>query len=450
MCRYLLCCLGIMLILGNHAAMGQDSGVVEKTVEFEKDKFLLDHDESRFKRFEMELVPFEETGLQEYMATEHFKLYSHPDGKKAYIFYRYMERLLGGEGPDQFRQGQYLSGMGYPRNAYRGLPKTQEGQVWYLEARIGNGTRNTYHMVVYMSDDRTELNWLVDMNQNLDFSDDIVVTQPKHFLWCSFPSLEFDIQIDGQPKTHSAHLYATFHTGCRFWLISDFCRKGKLVLNDETYEAILMDYNGNGMFNNVSLASYNLDRIYIRMPENKDEFLWCGSAHLVQTDEAWHYITPSADGSQITLTDTRPGLHPLKTDFEQVMLFLSVEGRGHFNFKSHDGTVFLPAGKYELAQYSGHFDHQGESWEITTALLMPPVPITVEPGDNFFSIRSTPEPHLTAKTLGDKVVFDEALRGALDDEQWFIDPSDKRWSHRTITIQDMEGNTIHQARFEAG
>ncbi len=224
-----------------------------------------------------------------------------------------------------------------------------------------------------------------DANRNGDLTDDPVIRgKDRHRLLgmgpgnTDFPVVRLPIRVDGREMNYAFTGEASFYRGSsenRWWasfrITSAVYRTGEIALNGLAHRIVLLDYNSNGRFGDISRQRYDTDggvwvnegdMVLVNPNPDDPQLGWGFHVHdrrdrhylskwLWLEDRYWE-IEVSADGSQITFFD-RDVAHGTLTGPEFPWGASIYSPEGFLKIISEGGSpVPVPAGQWKLANYT--------------------------------------------------------------------------------------------------
>jgi hypothetical protein len=348
-------------------------------------------------------------------------------------------------------RGQRIEPFDRPWDGLEGIPELDGNQAWFMRAQLGEGENNTFAMMVTISVDDFQNwtgKWIIDTNRNSDFSDDEVLSTSKFDRNFDFPSCDLMIPMKGKEVPHKSHLLMYHYEEYSiFYLHSDVFRIGKIFLDGETYDATLVDGNGNGLFNE---ADFYTDILFITQEDGEGNVKMNldFSARSVVLNGNWHVFEPEPDGSLLHYKGTVDELATLRSQFNTINLKIESSHFGWTKLNTMEGKLRLPPGGYAWSDYYIYEeDKDGHSWALTCGTAMT-MPLTVEQGENRLDLCLPVKQNISARTVGDQVIFDQKLIGR-DGENVRIRHDNKAWEP-SFAVEDLDGNVLLNARFDAG
>ena len=163
----------------------------------------------------------------------------------------------------------------------------------------------------------------------------------------------------------------TYHLNFRFYQSGDtqrlYVSSGSWYEGDITVAGVkkccmLIDYNGNGIFNDKSLNSSQCDRIRIGEKGTRDTGY---VGNYIEIDDVLYHTEIARDGAYIKLSkaeDIKFGNIRLP---DTITEFSAGGENGLFTFKPEKGAGSLPVGKYRVNSWTiARKDEKGRKWEL--------------------------------------------------------------------------------------
>lgn len=368
---------------------------------------------------------------------------------------------------DFHTNGQYLNPTvsNSPDESLEGVPEPFEGKRWFLEARLGDGDHNVFSICIIQAGAPSNIRLWMDTNQDKDFSDEKVRILKKAEQgegYCRYASSPLDLMIPVQEKkvpyrsVFTMTCYNESYEGHPplYMLESRCCWKGKIRLGDDQHEAMLIDDNSNGIFNDADL-SWEHDRLDVARTLIGASFnIWSSSVRVVIKDGQWYFFDPSPDGSRLLAQGMAENLATLTSNLKFVSLEIHSTKTGPLDLQSEEDVIKLPPGEYAWVGYRGDYEFgNGERWRFTPGTVMRE-PMTIEEGQNHVDLCFPLRQELSIKTEGDVVTIEEQLKGR-DGEHLYVYKVDEDFSSvevplPTFTILDHEGIELATGAFESG
>ena len=345
--------------------------------------------------------------------------------------------------------GQYMMNRNSPGTELGGVPEIDEGKKWFFDAKLGEGENNTLHFMALIPEGNGQVWLYFDKNRDGDLSDEKPCVQAVKDSRVTFPPMDLTISVKGVEMPYRASIMGYLFDGNpSFSLQSKCCRKGKIAIDGDTYEAALIDGNANGLF---AETDWNADSMVVAtdLNEHASSYLWKSSNRVVIKDGAWHYFEPAPDGTLIRSKGKAEKLYPLSTNFNKFNLEFTSPHTGAMRLDAKDGAIMLPAGEYKWLLYSAdHIDKDGKKWSFSSGSVMNE-PFKVVEGENVLPLCFPFRQRLTACTKGNEVTFDEQILGR-SGENVYVYGSTGRFDKPRFSVEDMEGKKVGNGIFEAG
>lgn len=368
------------------------------------------------------------------------------------LTYTHLEKA----GFSAYLRGRSLTALEAPPDSLRGIPDPGSGSLWYLEVQLGEGSNNTYPMVVLLSEDESTVKWLFDANRNGDLADEAEVIQHFKKDTASLPLREFMIPVGNEERLYRAHLeLRRTRDRTYFYFKSDCCYLGTIDVEGERYITALVDANTNGLFNDTD---WYTDVMHIWMSHsnsadsgimNRGRRIWDGSVKSFVRDDQWHLFDPEPDGSATNYLGQADDLVGLETGFKKFTLELTSTRTGTMKLSTDDGKVMLPPGEYQWIDYSIKVPCEDEKiLDYYSGTIMKEA-FTVAAGrTNRLDLCWPITQEITARIQGDEVTFDESFDGR-NREDVRLQYAGERWAP-SFTVSDPAGRVVGQGTFETG
>lgn len=364
-------------------------------------------------------------------------------------------RGLKSAGIDVYVRGQYLAAIEEPAAALKGVPFHGKGRSWYLEAKLGDGDNNTFPIMVFQPDGSNVPLFVMDCDRNGDLSNEKLTVMEKERAGKGYteyvsPPLDFFITVGKKEVPYRASLGATLYDKREpyFRLTSRCCRKGRILLGEDKYQAVLIDDNTNGLFND---AGWSTDKLIVDkvLEGNIYDALWNQSVRVVVNDGRWYLFEPEPDGSILRGRGVEENLARLKTNFKNFSLQLQSPETRALNLEAKNGAIELPPGEYKWLLYDiPHYFENGEFWRLSSGTIMNK-PFSVKEGENILELCFPLRQTMSVKTKGDEVTFDEQLTGR-DGENVYVYSQDFKRPTPSFKVLDPEGEVVESGTFESG
>ncbi len=177
---------------------------------------------------------------------------------------------------------------------------------------------------------------------------------------------------------------------------------------------MLIDYNGNGTFNDKSLNSGQCDRIRIGEKGTRDTGY---VGNYIEIDDVLYHTEIARDGAYIKLNkadDVNFGTVRLP---ETITEFSAGGENGLFTFKPENGTGSLPVGKYRINSWTiERKDEQGKQWKLQAQGYSTICDFEVtQKSETSLDIGEPVITNLQVNLNGDNFEFNKNLQGRLDE-----------------------------------
>ncbi|MCK4998489.1 MAG: hypothetical protein KAS23_03105, partial [Anaerohalosphaera sp.] len=149
----------------------------------------------------------------------------------------------------------------------------------------------------------------------------------------------------------STYLYA--YTGCWY--------EGKVMIGDKETRCVLVDYNCNGTFNDMS-ENFNSDRI-LTGPEQKTHQGYVGN--FLELDGKLYRLSIAQDGAFLDIAPAPDVAYGTVTMPEAITSISAGGMNGMFKRTVENGKVTLPEGKYRISSWEiARKDDKGAKWQL--------------------------------------------------------------------------------------
>lgn len=137
--------------------------------------------------------------------------------------------------------------------------------------------------------------------------------------------------------------------------------EGSVDIKGKSFPCILLDFNGNGVFDDQSIDSYRADRIRIGSRE-KQSLQMVG--RYLEVNETLYALDVARDGAFIVL-DLAEDVTYGQVKLPSTIISFGVGGpQGQFTKAPQDGIVKLPVGKYRIEQWTMERKQGGTTWRM--------------------------------------------------------------------------------------
>jgi len=144
--------------------------------------------------------------------------------------------------------------------------------------------------------------------------------------------------------------YEGFYAGSAAWY------EGSVKINNQVYSCKLIDYNFNGLFNDISMISNEQDRIMV----NNETFIL---GKYIRFKDVFYHIEPSTNGDFISFRPVdKKSMGFVK--FEDNITLVTLDGvNGRHRFIPNKGIISIPAGRWIIKDWRiEKKDRTGSSW----------------------------------------------------------------------------------------
>jgi len=173
------------------------------------------------------------------------------------------------------------------------------------------------------------------------------------------------VVFEGEDGPLTYHLNFSFYESGdtqRLYVSTGCWYEGDITVAGAKKYCVLIDYNGNGTFNDKSLNSSQCDRIRIGKKGTRDTGY---VGNYTEIDDVLYHTEIARDGAYIKLSkadDVKFGTVRLP---DTITEFSAGGENGLFTFKPENGTGSLPVGKYRINSWTiERKDEKGKKWEL--------------------------------------------------------------------------------------
>jgi len=167
---------------------------------------------------------------------------------------------------------------------------------------------------------------------------------------------------DGPLTYHLNFMFREYEETRQLYVSTGCWYEGDITVAGAKKNCMLIDYNGNGTFNDKSLNSSRCDRIRIGEKGTRDTGY---VGNYIEIDDVLYHTEIARDGAYIMLSkaeDVKFGDIRLP---ETITEFSAGGENGLFTFKPENGTGSLPVGKYRINSWKiERKDEKGKRWEL--------------------------------------------------------------------------------------
>ena len=128
--------------------------------------------------------------------------------------------------------------------------------------------------------------------------------------------------------------------------------EGTIQVGSAEKSCVLIDYNANGAFNDVSLDPRQSDRIQIGQPNVPDSLKTGFMGNFIEVDGQLYELEVAQNGSYIKLAPAQGVIFGKVRLPEDIAEFAAAGENGLFTRKSPKGLVELPVGKYRIDHWT--------------------------------------------------------------------------------------------------
>ena len=167
---------------------------------------------------------------------------------------------------------------------------------------------------------------------------------------------------DGPLTYHLNFMFREYEETRQLYVSPGGWYEGDITVAGAKKYCMLIDYNGNGTFNDKSLNSSRCDRIRIGEKGTRDSGY---VGNYIEIDNVLYHTEIARDGAYIKLSkadDVKFGTVRLP---DTITEFAAGGENGLFTFKPETGTGSLPVGKYRINSWTiERKDEKGKKWEL--------------------------------------------------------------------------------------
>jgi len=167
---------------------------------------------------------------------------------------------------------------------------------------------------------------------------------------------------DGPLTYHLNFMFRDYEETQRLYVSPGCWYEGDITVGGTKKYCILIDYNGNGTFNDKSLNYSECDRIRIGEKGTRDTGY---VGNYIEIDDVLYRTEIARDGAYIKLSkadDVKFGTVRLP---DTITEFAACGENGLFTFKPENSTGSLPVGKYRINSWKiERKDDKGKRWEL--------------------------------------------------------------------------------------
>ena len=229
-------------------------------------------------------------------------------------------------------------------------PMVESGQLWVaLDRTAGQGRWDQLY---------------IDSNVNGHLNDEKPVKAYRTDQYYTYLG-PVKVVFEGEDGPLTYHLNFRFYENGdtqRLYVSSGGWYEGDITVAGVKKYCMLIDYNGNGTFNDKSIDYRQCDRIRIGAKGTRDTGY---VGNYIEIDDTLYHTEIARDGAYIMLSkadDVKFGDIRLP---ETITEFSAGGENGLFKLKLENGTGSLPAGKYRVNSWTiERKDEKGRKWEV--------------------------------------------------------------------------------------
>lgn len=278
-------------------------------------------------------------------------------------------------GPPLFTLGQELVASDAPIEAVK-LPRFHAKKPLYLTAKLGEGADTTFTFALDESEPGAGYDLLyADGSHNRDLTAAKPYRLTRWRFYRGFKAVRLLINIGGSRTLYHAAIVAEDHgTATSYRLQSWAYYSGEARFGEKNYPVALVDYNGNGRFNDrakglerdsagdLLLIDLNGDGRFDQGEFASPESRSCGRH--VQVDGRYYDLEIQSDGAGFRVVPTSAALATLRSDSNQFALML-VSSDGMLAVRGEKGQAQVPVGDYRIVGWQvEQRDRDGNVWMV--------------------------------------------------------------------------------------
>ncbi|MCE5341340.1 MAG: hypothetical protein LLF92_09490 [Planctomycetaceae bacterium] len=203
----------------------------------------------------------------------------------------------------------------------------------------------------------------IDSNANKSLKDETAVTAyQKEQNYAQFGSIAVIFDSNDGPITYHLNIYCYSNEKENRAYVSSGCwYEGQITVDGTKYECMLVDYDSDGTFNDKSLNQWKSDRLQIKKGE-KWESAFVGK--YISIDDKLYTLKVAKDGAYIKIAkavDVNYGNFRVPSEIAE----LQAGGKnGSFVFHPKNGICKIPAGHYQILNWSVEEKKGGDIWQL--------------------------------------------------------------------------------------
>ncbi|MFC1760635.1 hypothetical protein ACFL6U_00975 [Planctomycetota bacterium] len=278
--------------------------------------------------------------------------------EEQWLQYRYdkdARSIVGGSGARLQLNTEAPEGVKLPK--LKGEPlfdqwKTPMVKAGFLHVAVERSTTNGPYDRLYL-----------DRNANGSLADEEALkpyqTDTRSAMWGPV-KLVFDSE-DG-PITYHINLRSYVSDDYRYlYVYAGGWYEGTITLNGKSQACTLVDFNGNGVFNDRSTDLFQADRIRVGDKEKQDLRM---VGELLQVDDTLYTLEVAQDGAFVVLDRAQDVTYGQIRVPNNITSFGAGGLQGQFDRIPKEGLVKLPIGKYRIEHWAIDRQDEGAQWQV--------------------------------------------------------------------------------------
>ncbi len=254
----------------------------------------------------------------------------------------------------------------------------------------------------------------IDSNLNGHLNDETAVKAHRTSQYYTyFGPVKVVFEGEDGPLTYHLNFMFREYEETRQLYVSPGCwYEGDITVAGTKKYCMLIDYNGNGTFNDKSLNNSECDRIRIGEKGTRDTGY---VGNYIEIDHVLYHTEIARDGAYIKLSkaeDVKFGTVRLP---DTITEFAAGGENGLFTFKPENCTGSLPVGKYRINSWTiERKDEKGKRWELEGRYFSEKGDFEISEGtETSLEIGEPVTGHVRARKTTGNYEFDKELRGRL-------------------------------------
>jgi len=179
------------------------------------------------------------------------------------------------------------------------------------------------------------------------------------------------------PALHKLGLYLFGSGGRSVFARSEIWREGTVEVGGAERKCTLVDFSGNGSYNDVSMNFKGSDRIRI---ETGGEWVTYVVGRYIDIDGVLYRLDVIPDGSKVSFTPAKD-VPMAAVSLPKGMAELVVYGEtGTYYLRAEKGALWLPAGRHRVESWTmRRKDEAAGEWQLTGRLTHDTAPLVLKP-----------------------------------------------------------------------